>query len=159
MKLSCFVILFFLTLSVSTQSQVPDSLKVRSLPPAEFLAAYQKSGKGMMIDVREFFEYKKSRLKDAVNIPSSGHLEAAADTIDKSRDLFFYCTSGFRSKRVAKFFSEKGFTRVYSLEGGIMAWRKAGMEVVKKRVKKRSISPTAASQFSQYTSLKYRTRC
>jgi len=158
MKLSYFVILFFLTLSVSTQSQVPDSLKVRSLAPAEFLAAYQKSGNGMMIDVREFFEYKKSRLKDAVNIPSSGHLEAAADTIDKSRDLFFYCTSGFRSKRVAKFFFERGFTRVYSLDGGIIAWRKARMEVVKKRVKKRSISPTAALQFSQYTFLKYQTR-
>jgi thioredoxin 1 len=90
----------------------------------------------MMIDVREFFEYKKSRLKDAVNIPSAGHLQSAADTIDKSRDLFFYCTSGFRSKRVAKFFSEKGFTKVYSLDGGIIAWKKVGMEVVKKRLRR-----------------------
>ena len=136
MKLTCFVILLFLTLSVSTQSQVPDSSKVRSVPPAEFLAAYQKSRKGMMIDVREFFEYKKTRLKDAVNIPSSGHLESSADTIDKSRDLFFYCTSGFRSKRVAKFFYERGFTSVYSLDGGIKAWRKAGMEVVRKRIRR-----------------------
>lgn len=136
MKLSCFVILFFLTPSVFTLSQAPDSLKVISLPPAEFSAAYQKAEKRMMIDVREFFEYKKSRLKDAMNIPSSGHLQSAADTIDKSRDLFFYCTSGFRSKRVGKFFSERGFTKVYSLDGGIIAWRKAGMEVVKKRLKR-----------------------
>jgi thioredoxin 1 len=136
MKLLCIIILFLLTLSGTTQSQVADSLKVRSLPPAEFLEAYQKSERRRMIDVREFFEYKKSRLKDAVNIPSSGHLESSADTIDKSRDLFFYCTSGFRSKRVGKFFSEKGFTKVYSLDGGIIAWRKAGMEVVKKRLRR-----------------------
>ena len=134
MKLTYLIISLFLIVSVSAQSQVPDSLKVRSLPPAEFQAACQKSDKRMMIDVREFFEYKKSRLKDAVNIPSSGHLGSFADTIDKSRDLFFYCTSGFRSKRVAKFFFERGFTRVYSLDGGIIAWRKARMEVVKKRV-------------------------
>jgi rhodanese-related sulfurtransferase len=73
-----------------------------------------------------------------VNIPSAGHLESYADTIEKSRDLFFYCTSGFRSKRVAKFFSEKGFARVYSLDGGIAAWKKAGMEVMNKRLRKRS---------------------
>jgi rhodanese-related sulfurtransferase len=136
MKLTSLIISLFLILSGTTKSQVPDSLKVRSLPPAEFLTAWQKSDKRMMIDVREFFEYRKSRLKDAVNMPSSGHLASAADTIDKSSDLFFYCTSGFRSKRVAKFFYEKGFPKVYSLDGGIIAWRKARMEVVKKRLRR-----------------------
>lgn len=139
MKLSYFITLFFLILPVTTQSQVADSLKVRSLPPAEFRAAYQNSKKALMIDVREFFEYKKSRLKDALNIPSMGNLDIAIDTIDKSNDLFFYCTSGFRSKRVAKYFYEHGFPLVYSLDGGIMAWRKAGMEVVKKRVRRSQI--------------------
>ena len=139
MKTGIIITLFILPFLGSISGQVPDSLKVRSLPPSGFLAAYQTSGKRMMIDVREFFEYKKSRLKDAVNIPSSGHLESSADTIDKSRDLFFYCTSGFRSKRVAKYFYEKGFSKVYSLEGGINAWKKAGMEVVKKRVRRGQI--------------------
>jgi rhodanese-related sulfurtransferase len=139
MKLLCFIILFFLILSGTTQSQVADSLKVRSLPPAEFRAAYQNSGRALIIDVREFFEYKKSRLKDALNIPSMGNLDIATDTIDKSYELFFYCTSGFRSKRVAKYFYEHGFPMVYSLDGGIMAWRKAGMEVVKKRIKRSQI--------------------
>jgi len=89
-----------------------------------------------MIDVREFFEYKTSRLKNAINIPSSCDLDCAADTIARNDDLFFYCTSGFRSKRVAKFFSGKGFAKIYSLDGGIMAWRKAGLPVEKKRIKK-----------------------
>jgi thioredoxin 1 len=136
MRIYFFIVLLILLFSNKSPGQVADSLKVRSLPPAEFLDAYQKSDKRMMIDVREFFEYKKSRLKDAVNIPSSGHLGSFADTIDKSRDLFFYCTSGFRSKRVAKFFFERGFTKVYSLDGGIIAWRKARMGVVKKRLRR-----------------------
>jgi len=127
---------FILLLSSTSRGQVPDSLKFKSLPPAEFLKAYQNSYKALLIDVREFFEYKKSRIKDAINIPSFGNLEVAADTINKSKELFFYCTSGFRSKRVAKFFYDKGFTNVYSLDGGIMAWKKDKLAVDRKRVKR-----------------------
>lgn len=135
MKSYSVIILFILLASASLVGQVPDSLKYKSLPPDEFLSAYQNAEKRVMIDVREFFEYKKSRLKDAINIPSSANLEVSADSIDKNSDLFFYCTSGFRSKRVAKFFSGKGFTKLYSLDGGIMAWRKDGMPVVKKKIR------------------------
>lgn len=137
MKTYSLIILFFLILSGILDGQANDSLKFKSLPPAEFLAAYQKAEKGLMIDVREFFEYRKSRIKDAINIPSSGHLEVSADTIGKQSSLFLYCTSGFRSKRVAKFFSEEGFAKVYSLDGGIMAWRKEGMPVVKKKIRRK----------------------
>ena len=137
MKTYSVVILFILIISASSVAQVPDSLKYRSLRPAEFQAEYQKAEKGILVDVREFFEYRKSRINNAINIPSSGHLESAADTIGKNNSLFFYCTSGFRSKRVAKYFYEKGFTRLYSLDGGIAAWRKAKLPVVRKKLKKK----------------------
>jgi len=137
MRTWCIITLLILILSAASGRQVPDSLKYKLLPPVEFDSAYQKAEKPLMIDVREFFEYKKSRLKDAINIPSSGDLESAADTLDKNRDFFFYCTSGFRSKRVAKFFSEMGFTKTYSLDGGIMAWKKEKLPVEKKKIKKK----------------------
>ena len=136
MRIYFFIVLLILLFSNKSTGQVADSLKFRSLPPEEFLEAFQKAEKGIIIDVREFFEYKTSRLKNAINIPSSGDLDCAADTIARNDDLFFYCTSGFRSKRVAKFFSGKGFAKIYSLDGGIMAWRKAGLPVEKKRIKK-----------------------
>jgi rhodanese-related sulfurtransferase len=136
MKTYALIILFILILSATSLSQSADSLKLKLLPPAEFLSAYQNSEKGKLIDVREFFEYRKSRIKDAINIPSSGNLDSAADSIDKNSELFFYCTSGFRSKRVAKFFYGSGFTNVCSLDGGIKAWKKEGMPVVKKKIRK-----------------------
>jgi len=136
MKTGAAILFIFLIFSVKTTGQNADSVKVRSIPPAEFLTAYQNSGSAMMIDVREFFEYKKSRLKNAINLPSMGNLDIAADTIKKNNDLFFYCTSGFRSKRVAKFFYQKGFPNVYSLDGGIVAWRKEKLPVDKKKVKR-----------------------
>jgi len=136
MKSYYILIGLILLLSSTSRGQVPDSIKFKSLPPAEFLEAYQNSYKAVLIDVREFFEYKKSRLKDAVNLPSFGNLDVAADTINKSKELFFYCTSGFRSKRVAKFFYDKGFPNVYSLDGGITAWKKDKLAVDRKRVKR-----------------------
>ena len=94
-----------------------------------------------MIDVREFFEYRGRRIRDAVNIPSSGNLEFSADTIDKNCALFLYCTTDYRSIRVARFFYDHGFRKVYSLEGGIVAWRKDGFPLEKKRLRRRNYRP------------------
>jgi rhodanese-related sulfurtransferase len=115
--------------------QVPDSLKYILLRPDEFQQAYNSADKPILVDVREFFEYRKSRLKNSVNIPSSGNLEFAADSLNRESPLFLYCTSGFRSKRVAKYFYDKGFLKLYSLDGGISAWKKKGMPVEKKRLR------------------------
>jgi rhodanese-related sulfurtransferase len=160
-----FTISFFFILTLSNQltGQVQDSMKFKSLLPKEFDLAYQKEEKAIIVDVREFFEYRKSRLKGAVNIPSSGNLEFASDTLNKEQAVFLYCTTGFRSKRVAKFLCTKGFDRVYSLEGGIVAWRKAKLVVDRSRVRKvasslhSSIFPTAVSGFSLYTFPVYQT--
>ena len=137
MKTNFIILLFILVLSVSSAGQDPDSVKFKSLSPYYFHLKYLKEDKAILIDVREFFEYKRSRLRDAVRIPSSGNLDLAADTIDKNCALFLYCTTGTRSERVARVFYEKGFTKIYSLDGGIVAWRKEGMPVDKKRRKGR----------------------
>ncbi len=116
--------------------QTADSIKYANLDPCFFHLNYLKDDKAVLIDVREFFEFKKSRIRDAVNIPSSGNIDYVADTIDKSRPLYFYCTTGFRSKRVAEKFAEKGFRSVYNLEGGLKKWKEDGYPVEKKRLKK-----------------------
>lgn len=135
-KAILFTILLF-TVLFRVSAQVPDSLKYKSLDPYYFHLNYLKDDKALLIDVREFFEYRKSRINGAVNIPSSGKIEIAADTIDKELHLYFYCTSGFRSKRVAIKFYNYGFRNLYNLDGGIVGWRKEGMAVSKKRIRRR----------------------
>jgi rhodanese-related sulfurtransferase len=134
MKLVLFVI--FLALCNVSAGQVPDSLKYRSLDPADFQRTFQNDDKALLIDVREFFEYKKSRIDNAVNIPSSANLDVSADTLNKEYSLFLYCTSGFRSKRVARQFYDKGFLKLFSLDGGITAWKKEGLPVNRKKIRK-----------------------
>ena len=136
MKTFFIISVFSLVVFGSVHGQVTDSVKFISLPPSEFKLAFQKNDKALLIDVREFFEYRKSRLKGAVNIPSTGNLEFSADTINKEYTLFLYCTTGFRSKRTAKYFYDRGFNRPYSLDGGIVAWKKMHLPIDRSRVRK-----------------------
>ena len=136
MKAILLNIISFLFFFITITGQEKDTLLYRSLQPYDFHITYLLDDNSILIDVREFFEYKKSRIHGALNIPSSGNLEMSADSIEKDKSLFFYCSSGFRSKRVANYFSEHGFTKVYNLDGGINAWQKETMPVEKKKLKR-----------------------
>ena len=134
MKTITVIIINLIVSCISLRSQtIPDSVKFRSLEPNEFHLQYLKEHPALLIDVRESFEFRGKRINGAVNIPSSGNLVLAADTINKECALFFYCTSGYRSTRVAKSFYDKGFRKLYSLEGGLGRWKKEGMKVEKRR--------------------------
>ena len=137
MRLHFGLIFFFIVGSMQLNAQTPDSIKYLSLPPKEFQLNYNSSDSALLIDVREPFEFKGNRIKNAKNIPSSGNLERAADTINKNCTLFLYCTSGYRSSRVAEDLYDKGFRKLVSLKGGIVEWRKVGMPVVKGRIKRK----------------------
>ena len=113
--------------------QAQDTIKYRSLEPYDFHLQYLRIDSSLLIDVREFFEFKRLRIRDAINIPSSGNIEHAADTLNKNYALFLYCSTDYRSRRAAILLSEKGFKRLYNLEGGIVAWKKDGMPVLKGR--------------------------
>jgi rhodanese-related sulfurtransferase len=133
MKNYIFIIFLLIPDNIIFSQEVPDSVKFRSLEPYYFNLQYLKENPALLIDVREFFEYRRSRIKDAVNIPSSGNLEAVSDTINKEKALFFYCYSGTRSKKAARFFYDKGFRKLYSLEGGIVKWQKEKLGVDKSK--------------------------
>jgi thioredoxin 1 len=133
-----FRLVFFLIAGIfPLAGQVPDSVKYQSLKPKDFQQHYLRTDSSILIDVREPFEFKKNRIKDAINIPASGNLDKAADTLNKNFTLFLYCTSGFRSSNAAKKLYEKGFRKLCNLEGGMIAWRKDGLPVVKGRVKRK----------------------
>ena len=126
----------FMISVVTLMGQRPDSLKFQSLGPYDFHFQYLKTDPSIMIDVREPFEFKRNRIKEAINIPSSGNIERAADTLNKEFTYFLYCSSGFRSANVAKKLYDMGFRNLVSLKGGIIAWKKDGMKVEKKRIRR-----------------------
>ena len=137
MKTLSAIIFIILTGNGHLPAQIPDSVKYQSLDPYYFHLRYITDSNSILIDVREFFEFRHARIKGAVNVPSSGNLELTSDTIRKNSSLFLYCYSGTRSRKAADFFCKKGFLNVYDLEGGIIQWRRDNMPVEKKRIKRR----------------------
>ena len=132
---STVIILTLFCVIISAQSS--EMVKYQSIEPYDFHLEYLKADSALMIDVREHFEFRGKRIRDAVNIPSSNNLEYSADTISKNYSLFFYCTTDYRSRRVAEYFHDQGFRKVYNLEGGIVAWKKDGFPVTRHIKKKR----------------------
>ena len=82
-----------------------------------------KKGDVQLIDVRTMHEYQHGHIEGCslYNIRNSD-FEDNMEKLDKTKPVLVYCKSGGRSLRAANILIEKGFTQVYNLEGGFMAW-------------------------------------
>lgn len=107
-----------------------------SLHPYYFHLRYLTDSTSILFDVREFREYRRYRIKDAINVPSALEMETLADTTSKERSVFIYCDDNFRSITAAEILVSRGFSRVYSLEGGLILWKKENMPVERIRLKR-----------------------
>jgi rhodanese-related sulfurtransferase len=85
-----------------------------------------------IVDVREPNEYVVGHLPESRNIPLA-RLEERAGELDKFKDtpLLVVCQSGVRSATACKQLIKLGFSRAHNLEGGIDAWRVAGLPLKK----------------------------
>ncbi len=112
---------------------------VKLVTPAE--ANVQKnSGAVALVDVREPAEWKES------GVPKGADLIAMRDPQidakfrelsggDKNAPIALICRTGIRSARVAEYLTSKGYTNVYSVDGGMFGsssnpgWRRGGLPV------------------------------
>lgn len=81
----------------------------------------------VIIDVRTAYEYSEDHLPDAINIDLyADDMRDQVSKLDKSKKYLLYCKSGQRSQIASNIFIELGIEKVYSLMGGIQAWKSAG---------------------------------
>ncbi len=73
-----------------------------------------------LIDVREPFEYEMSNL-GGENIPLANVI-LEASKISKDKPVIMQCRSGKRSAAAVQQLEQLGYTNLYNLEGGILAW-------------------------------------
>lgn len=87
---------------------------------------------GTILDVRTPEEWAEGIISNATQINYYDEdFAAQIETLDKSKPVFVYCKSGGRSSSAAEILKEKGFSKIYNLDGGITAWKDQGNEVVK----------------------------
>ena len=84
--------------------------------------------KAVLIDVREATEYNREHIIGARLVPLSG-FDAADFGKDADKIAVCQCRSGSRSAKAVQQVLATGFKDVYSLAGGIEAWKQAGLPV------------------------------
>ena len=82
----------------------------------------------ILIDVREDMEWQAGHAAGAIHI-GRGVLEREIETSVPTKDalIVLYCQGGARSALAADTLQKMGYTKVYSLAGGLNAYRQAGM--------------------------------
>lgn len=76
----------------------------------------------LLVDVRENLEYETGNI-NGLHIPMGTVLDRL-DEIPADRKVVIHCKSGGRSGNVVRYLSqEKGYSNVYNLSGGMMAWK------------------------------------
>ncbi len=82
----------------------------------------------LVIDVREQWEYDEKHIPGVTLIPL-GTIPDNLDQIPTDKTVVLTCRSGNRSGQAADFLRAQGFTNVHNMEGGILAWEAAGLNV------------------------------
>ncbi len=79
------------------------------------------------IDVREDHEWNQGHASGAQHL-GRGIIERDIENVvpDKDTEIVLYCGGGYRSALAADNLQKMGYRKVYSMIGGIRAWREGG---------------------------------
>ena len=86
----------------------------------------------LIIDLRPQEAFEAGHIGEARNVPGA-ELESQAESLKKWRDrtVITYCDSGANGAGAARALAKLGFTKVFNLDGGLNAWIKDNLPVIK----------------------------
>lgn len=102
------------------------ALAQQAILPVEFQELISKQENPQLVDVRTVGEFAGGYVNGALNLDvRSDSFAQDISKMDKDRPVFVYCLSGGRSASAARQLVNMGYTEVYDMKGGIMAWKRA----------------------------------
>ncbi len=87
-----------------------------------------KSGQATLVDIREADERARSRIDGSITLPIS-QLELGHVGLEPRGDVIFHCRSGMRTQAQCGKLAPLVSGQAFVLEGGIDAWKAAGLPV------------------------------
>ncbi len=86
----------------------------------------------VILDVSEPADFNKGHIPNAVNMTLKT-MQAGLGKLDKQKKktVIVVCQAGNKAQSAARLLLKSGFENVYVLSGGMMAWRKENLPVVK----------------------------
>ncbi len=111
---------------------------------ATFAKEIQQPGV-QVFDVRTAGEYNSGHLANALQADYNRQDEflERVKYLNKEKPVYVYCLGGGRSAKAVDWMRKNGFTNVVELEGGINAWKQAGLPVEGVGVAKAQLSMEA----------------
>jgi len=98
----------------------------RSLSPQEAKSLIETRKDLVLVDVRSPQELYEGSIAGSQLIPF-GELAQGRMTLPTGKPILLICAVGGRSYAVGQYFSGKGYGEIYNLNGGISAWKAAGL--------------------------------
>ncbi|MCS6869864.1 MAG: rhodanese-like domain-containing protein [Anaerolineae bacterium] len=89
---------------------------------------YEPEADHVLVDVRTTGEFFSGHIPNALNIPLD-QLSRRLNEIPQGKPVVVVCASGNRSRAGADILVRGGYTEVYNLRGGTLAWMMSGGKV------------------------------
>ena len=94
---------------------------INSISAQEAKKLLQSNSALKLIDVRETWEYKLAKIKNAQLIPLREFPKRLSE-FNSNDSYLIYCHHGSRSFFACAYMIQQGFKEVYNLDGGIDSW-------------------------------------
>ena len=118
-----------LVLAACSGATAVDGVSLSSAAAASEVIAAAPAGL-VVLDVRTPAEFTDGHLADAINIDFyEADFADSLKALDRDVPYVLYCRSGNRSATAAQIMRDLGFTEVYEVDGGILAWVQAGLPI------------------------------
>lgn len=126
---SLFAALLLALPSVATDGE-PDA--VTGIRPAKLLSVRSSTRVPLLLDVRTPYEYNAGHIPGAVNIPYLQLEERLREVrAAAGHGIVVYCMRGPRARIGESILQDQRIGPLYHLDGGYLAWKKAGYSVEK----------------------------
>jgi len=77
----------------------------------------------LLLDVRQPWEFDVCKIENSMLVPMS-QIPAAFESLDFDRETVVICHHGIRSRSVARYLENAGFSNIINLSGGVSEWAK-----------------------------------